>query len=82
MATNDGYSPYPIGLTAAQSVQALKRAYNLNTELDGYVEVFETTVAPTINSDDVKTGDIWKNTGTGKVFMANVESSVLVWLEV
>lgn len=78
MATNDGYSPYPLGLTAVQAVEAITRAYNLDTELGGYVVFSEGTTHPT----DSKTGDLWLNSSTGKLYRANVESSVLVWLEV
>lgn len=37
MATNDGYSPYPIGLTAVDTVAALTRAHNSNTLFVNYV---------------------------------------------
>lgn len=78
MATNDGYSPYPLGLTAVQAVEAINRAYNLSTELGGYVVYQEGTTAPTT----AKSGDLWLNSSTGKLFRASFESTVLVWLEV
>ena len=78
MATNDGYSPYPLGLTAVQAVDAITRAHNLSTELLGYVK-YTTGVTPPTGS---KPGDIWLNSTTGKLYRAMVESTVLVWLEV
>ena len=78
MATNDGYSPYPLGLTAVQAVEAITRAFNLDTELDNYVSYIESTTPPT----DAKSGDFWLNTNTGKIYRGHFESTVLVWLEV
>lgn len=78
MATNDGYSPYPLGLTALQTVTAITRAFNLDTELQGYVVYSEGATSPTT----AKSGDLWLNTSTGKLYRAHFESTVLVWLEV
>jgi hypothetical protein len=78
MATNDGYAPYPLGLTAVQAVTAITRSHNLTTELAGYVSYTESGTAPTV----AKTSDKWLNTTTSKLYAAHFESSVLVWLEV
>lgn len=79
MATNDGYSPYPIGLTASETVEAIKRAHNIDNDLAGYVGYSESASTPSITN--VKSGDLWRNTNTNKLFRAYVESDVLVWLE-
>jgi hypothetical protein len=76
MATNDGYSPYPIGLTASQTVEAIMRAYNLS---DGdFVKYVEGLTAPT----SPKMGDIWNNLSENKAYRAYVDGSDVVWLEV
>jgi hypothetical protein len=78
MATNDGYSPYPLGLTAVQAVTAITRAHNLSTELQGYVTYTSSATPPVA----AKTGDLWLNSTSGKLYRASFESTVLVWLEV
>jgi|WetSurMetagenome_2_1015567.scaffolds.fasta_scaffold829379_2 hypothetical protein len=80
MATNDGYSPYPLGLTAADATAAIRRAYNLNTEFLGYVRYKESDVAPIVST--VKQGDIWYNTTTKSIYRAYIEGTTLLWLEV
>lgn len=80
MATNDGYSPYPIGLTAAQAVAAIKRAYNLNTELGEYVKYKESSIAPELVN--TKNGDLWYNTSTLSLYRAYIEDTTLLWFEV
>jgi hypothetical protein len=80
MATNDGYSPYPLGLTAADASAAIRRAYNLNNEFIGYVRYKESEVAPIISS--VKQGDIWYNITTKSIYRAYIEGTTLLWLEV
>lgn len=80
MATNDGYSPYPIGLTAAESVAAIRRAFNLSTELLGYVRYAGATTPPTILN--TKNGDIWLNSTTDKLYRAYIDGTTLIWFEV
>ena len=76
MATNDVYSPYPIGLTAAQTVEAILRAYNLT---DGdFAKYQESATAPTVT----KPGDIWYNTTLSTIYMAYVSGTTTVWIEV
>lgn len=76
MATNDGYSPYPIGLTASQTVEAINRAYNLS---DGdFVKYVEGVQAPT----SPKMGDIWNNTALNRMYRAYTDGTNTVWLEV
>lgn len=80
MATNDGYDPYPTGLTAEQVVEALTRAYNLS---DGtFVKYFYGTDAPAA----AKNGDIWENSTLQKNYQAYVADSggttYIVWLEI
>lgn len=84
MATNDGYSPYPLGLTAADAVIAIKRAFNLDTELLGYVRYSSSATPPTILNS--KHGDLWLNSTTDKLYRASVGvdngTAVLFWFEV
>ena len=80
MTTNDGYSPYPIGLTAAESVAAIRRAFNLDTELLGYVRYSGTTTPPTILT--TKNGDLWLNASTDKLYRAAIDGTTLLWFEV
>jgi hypothetical protein len=75
MATNDGYSPYPTGLTAAEIVTALGKASNL---ADGaFVQFTEASTAP----PTPKNGDKWRNTTLNLTYIAFVESGTAVWLE-
>jgi hypothetical protein len=76
MATLDGYDPYPLGLTASEVVQALNRAFNLD---DGD---FVKYTADTAQPANPKTGDVWINTTTYKVYRAYVYNFDIVWLEV
>lgn len=80
MATNDGYSPYPIGLTAAESVAAIKRAHNLSTELLGYVRFKSHADRP--NAFETKDGDLWYNTVMQKLYRASVDTGTVIWFEV
>lgn len=84
MATNDGYSPYPLGLTAAAAAAAIKRADDLDLELSGYVKYFTGAVPPTII--EAKEGDIWHYTTNDKLYRAAIGDDggnpVLLWFEV
>ena len=80
MATNDGYAPYPIGLTAAQTVEAILRAFNLDTEFANYVKYTGNATAPVIAV--TKDGDIWVNSTAAKVYRAYIADSTLFWFEV
>jgi len=80
MATNDGYSPYPLGLTASQATEAITRAYNLSTELNSYVKITQSAVAPAPSI--TKNGDHWVNTTTGKLYRVQIVGSILTWFEV
>lgn len=75
MATLDGYSPYPIELTAEQSVYAIKRAWNLDSELINYIYRTIGSTAPAKPSF----GDYWTN--EDKVFRAYVEGANVIWIE-
>lgn len=82
MATNDGYQPYPIGLTASQSVDGIKNGYQLYNILKNYTRVYESETAPTIT--DVYNGyEIWYNTLTDKVYRSskNDEKNIVAWFE-
>lgn len=80
MATNDGYSPYPIGLTAAEATGAIRRAFNLSTELLGYVRFKSHTDRPSALA--TKDGDLWYFTTAQKLYRASVDSDTVVWFEV
>jgi len=78
MATLDGYAPFPIGLTASQTVSAISRAHNLDSELINYQDYYSQSGMPTTT----KSGSIWRDLDTNKVFSCFIESGVTVWLEV
>lgn len=78
MATLDGYAPYPIGLTASQTVAAILRSHNLSTELANYQNYFAQQAVPTTT----KSGDIWRDLDSNKVFSSVIEGSTTLWLEV
>jgi hypothetical protein len=80
MATNDGYQPYPIGLTASQATNAIKRAHDLDEELSEFVKITSSITPPTVL--ETKTGDLWKNLTTSKIYRASIEGSTLLWFEV
>jgi len=83
MATQDGYAPYPINLTAKQSVDAIHRAHKLPETLAQYSHIAQTDTPPTY--EDIETsGEFWFNTTNGKVYRAfkNDDDQVLVWFEV
>jgi hypothetical protein len=83
MATNDGYSPYPLGLTALQTKDAITRAHNLSTELLGYVAYLDATVAPALGGPEgVKEGDIWHSETSGIYYRAFVDTGTLLYFEV
>ena len=83
MATLDGYEPYPIGLTAAQTVEALLRAYNLDNELEYYIKLYKSASSP--DNTVVKAGDIWRDISTNKTYSALVgeenNTKYVIWLE-
>lgn len=83
MATLDGYSPYPIGLTASQSVEGVKNGFQLYNILKQYCRVYESETAPTI-SDVHNEFEIWYCTTTDKVYRAckNDEKNIVVWFEI
>jgi len=86
MATNDGYSPYPVPLTALQVKDALVRASNLTVELANYVGHNTSATLPTL-ATGIKAGDIWEDTANGIYYRAYVDtvipaSPVLVFFEV
>jgi hypothetical protein len=78
MATLDGYAPYPIGLTASQTVAAILRSHNLSTELVNYQNYFSQAAVPTTT----KAGDVWRDADSNKVFVSTIEGSTTLWLEV
>ena len=75
MSTQDGYAPYPVELTAAQTVHAIKRAFALDAELKGFV-------ARHISADvPVKAihGDFYSD--NDRNFLAQVEGSNYLFIE-
>lgn len=78
MATLDGYAPYPIGLTASQTVAAIIRAHNLDSEIGSLQDYYSQAAVPATS----KSGVIWRDTDSNKVFTSIIESGVTVWFEV
>ena len=83
MATLDGYNPYPIGLTAAQSVTGIKNGYQLYDILKNYARVYTSETAPT-TADVFNQCEFWYCTLTDKLYRASkkVSSNIVVWFEV
>lgn len=82
MATQDGYSPYPIGLSAADSVTAIRRAHNLLDTLKSYCEIIPAESAPTY--EDIENQcSYWYDTLNNKLYRAfvNEDTSAVVWFE-
>jgi len=73
MATNDGYTPYPLGLTAVEVKTAIDRAFNLTAELGLYVGFTGSTTVPNLLSG-IKDGDVWHNVSTGVRYQAYVDT--------
>jgi len=84
MATNDGYSPYPLGLTAADAATAINRAFDLDSELLNYVKFTSSATPP--NVLETKAGDLWLNTTTDILYRASIGDDagnpLLLWFEV
>lgn len=76
MATNDGYTPYPVNLTAEQTVYAISRAFNLDVELLGYIKRTISTSLPTTP----KHGDFYSD--GDRNYIAHVEGLNYLWVEV
>lgn len=51
------------------------------TAVGSKVGYYESNTAPTVASDGVQAGDLWKDTDTNVIYMASVESSVATWFE-
>ena len=83
MATNDGYNPYPLNLSAQQSVEAIHRAHKLPETLAQYPHITKTETPPTF-ADVETSGEFWFNTTTSKLYRAfkNDAENVLIWIEV
>ena len=83
MATLDGYNPYPIGLTASQSVEGIKNGHQLYNILKQYARIYESETAPTIN-DVYNQCEFWYCTLTDKLYKAskNDQKNIVVWFEV
>lgn len=80
MATNDGYSPYPTGMTARQAVQALWNAYNMGTNV---CKIVSQTNAPSY-SEVPNDCSFWYNTTNNKLYRCarNDDLGMLAWFEV
>lgn len=75
MATADGYSPYPVSLTAEQVVWAINRSYNLDHELINYPLRVIADEVP----DSAVAGDMF--TDNERLFTAWVEGANYLWIE-
>jgi len=76
MATLDGYTPYPVTLTAEETVYAIKRAFNLDEELKGYIK---RTIADILPSFPM-TGDFYSD--NDRSYIAHVEGANTIWIEI
>jgi len=83
MATNDGYSPYAIGLTALQVKDSITRSHNLSTELGHgaafsgrYVGYSDANTPPNVNQG-IKEGDIWHDITNGIFYRAYIDTTVI-----
>jgi len=74
MATNDGYAPYQLGITAAEVQTALNNALVLNNTLLNYQAYFETTTPPTI-AMGVKENDTWHDITNGIFYRVYIDNS-------
>lgn len=88
MATLDGYAPYPLELTALQARNAIQRSHVLSNILANYQHSFVQADVPdeTEASGDfiraVRSGDVWCDSTTNKIYSATIEDDVIIWFEV
>lgn len=76
MANADGYTPYPINLTATQTVAAIMRAHNLEDSLVNYVQTHAGTSFPVSpNNNDLYNKD-------DVLYRASVDAGISLWIEV
>lgn len=80
MATNDGYSPYPTGMTAKEATDALWNAKNMGSN---FCKVITQSSAPGY-AEVPNDCSFWYNTSTNKLYRAcrNTSLSMIVWFEV
>lgn len=85
MATNDGYTPYSVDLTASQVKTALQNAHNyLPSALpNGYTDYIASGTKPTQTADSrtIRAGMIWNDTTNQRVYRAIVTDTETVWIE-
>ena len=83
MASNDGFIPYPIGLSANQSVIGIRNGYALPETLKEYSHVSDQLDPP--NGDTVyNQHSFWYNETNSKLYRAlkNESAQITVWFEV
>lgn len=83
MASNDGFIPYPIGLSANQSVIGIRNGYALHETLKEYSHVSDQLDPP--SEDNVfNQHSFWYNESNSKLYRAlkNESAQVTIWLEV
>lgn len=78
-----GFSPYPIGLSAEQSVQGIKNGYMQPETLKMYSNVI-TSIDPPDNSVIHNTGSFWFCEKTQKLYQPKINDieNVVIWFEV
>lgn len=83
MASNDGFIPYPIGLSANQSVIGIRNGYSLPETLKEYSHVLDQLDPP---SGDIvyNQHSFWYNETNSKLYRAlkNESAQITVWFEV
>lgn len=83
MASQDGFIPYPIGLSANQAVTGIRNGYALPETLKAYSHVLDQLDPP--SGDDVfNQHSLWYNESNSKLYRAlkNESAQVTIWLEV
>ena len=83
MATNDGYQPYPSGLTAEQFATALKNGWTLPETLKLYANCIM-SLDPPDNSVCYNPAVFWYCLRTNKMYqpLINEDENIVVWFEV
>lgn len=74
--TTEGYSAYPSGLSAEEFVSAIKRAFNLDEELSGYIKRTLDNTPPATS----RTGDFFSD--GERNFVAFAEGANYLWIEI
>lgn len=83
MASNDGFIPYPVGLSANQTVKGIRQGYGLMETLKEYSHVSDLLDPPDARQV-YNQSSFWYNERNSKLYRAikNESAQVTVWFEV